>query len=209
MTSNLAVDVSEQKQTSNIQSIPHITFSTPDIPGPAAELTNEHQSITDISSSASSISSRYSCPSIPPLSRENSTNYVRDPFSVPPPYQSDIKPRPPLRGRSSTWTSYASTQINEPLLKSENPDTPEGIEKPWLSKREPLAKTGRALTISIIIFGALLSVLHCYLGYKKINFIGNVCLIMDEDFSNGLDHSRWQANISMGGFGFVTNYILK
>ena len=97
-------------------------------------------------------------------------------------------------------------EIMEPPIESPLSGIPPTLLKTAIGI---LAKTGRALTISIIIFGALLSVLHCYLGYKKINFIGNVCLIMDEDFSNGLDHSRWQANISMGGFGFVTNFILK
>ena len=53
-----------------------------------------------------------------------------------------------------------------------------------------------------MLLGLVLSGLVCFTGAKSVKFVGNVCLVLDEDFSSTtLNDKIWVHEVDMGGFG--------
>lgn len=57
------------------------------------------------------------------------------------------------------------------------------------------------MAICGMILGAGAAAAICYMGAKSVRLVGNVCLILDEEFDNGIDTNIWFHEVSMSGFG--------
>jgi len=75
------------------------------------------------------------------------------------------------------------------------------IEKPWLLVPDPRVRVSWWITVVIALLGVLLSGALIYFGAKGVPNVGNVCLILDEQWENGLDSSIWTREVNMDGFG--------
>ena len=56
----------------------------------------------------------------------------------------------------------------------------------------------------MILFMGGASALALLVNMSKMEKLGNLCLVLDDDFDNGLDRNIWFHEVDMGGFGYVT-----
>ncbi|TFK51373.1 putative member of glycoside hydrolase family GH16 [Heliocybe sulcata] len=77
------------------------------------------------------------------------------------------------------------------------------IYKPWLEKKDPLARMAYWLTYVVAAIGIGASVVRCWFAAKSVNMMtGNLCLILDDEFNgDSLDTDIWDYEVTMGGFG--------
>lgn len=75
-------------------------------------------------------------------------------------------------------------------------------ERPWLEKKDPKQKWVTIIPIIGIFIGFGLT---GFLVYDGLQTVSNhvYCPVMMEDFSNGLDSTRWSKQAEVGGFGYV------
>lgn len=74
------------------------------------------------------------------------------------------------------------------------------VDKPWLSKADPWATFGQWLTRSLFLLGVCAAAALCYFGFTGIDRIGNLCLVMEDNFDT-LDTDTWRREVAVGGFG--------
>ncbi|THH03826.1 hypothetical protein EW145_g5982 [Phellinidium pouzarii] len=144
-------------------------------------------------------------------SRSRSRTYARDSFANPPRMLYNGERSPFVSAVALVDSKHASlhtgrSHARKPAVRRMKPtaitDTDlASIEKPWLTERDPLKQLSYMLSLGCMLLGIGASVALCYFGAKSILFVGSVCLVMEDDFSNGLDTSIWAHEVSMGGFG--------
>lgn len=124
-------------------------------------------------------------------------NYARNnPFSNP-----DDMPRPP-----STYSSHNSnttaTQFEERASRyfHSRRIRPGEVEKPWLNKIDSKEKWVTIMPLMAIGFGLILSGLLVWEGLRSVVH-HKFCLVLDEDWSNGIDPTIWTKEVEVGGFG--------
>ncbi|GJJ06074.1 hypothetical protein Clacol_000263 [Clathrus columnatus] len=74
----------------------------------------------------------------------------------------------------------------------------EPIQKPWLQKRDKWATLGQWLTRFLFLLGICAAGAICYLGAIDIPQLGNLCLVMDDNFDS-LDTSTWLQEVKLNG----------
>ncbi|EJD37768.1 concanavalin A-like lectin/glucanase [Auricularia subglabra TFB-10046 SS5] len=75
------------------------------------------------------------------------------------------------------------------------------IAKPWL-KPARYAWVPRALFIALSLLGGVLGGVQIYFGVKSVPRLGNVCLVLDEQFAgNTLDPKVWTREVGVDGWG--------
>ena len=77
------------------------------------------------------------------------------------------------------------------------------IYKPWLKKKDFLEYVSYWLTIAMILFMASASALLILVKLSQMDTVGDLCLVLDDDFEFGLDRNTWFHEADMGGFGCV------
>ena len=77
------------------------------------------------------------------------------------------------------------------------------IPKPWLQRKDFLELVSYWLTISMVLFMASTSALDMLVKLSKMDNVGDLCLVLDDNIENGLDRNTWFHEVDMGGFGFV------
>ncbi|KAF8234508.1 concanavalin A-like lectin/glucanase [Tricholoma matsutake] len=101
------------------------------------------------------------------------------PISIP-------KSKPPL----------PSTRLAAPLSQS---------EKPWLNQPDTRARAAWWVTLACWFAGLAGAALLCWSGVRDVKSRmlnpNNLCLVMDENWSTGLDPTRWSRDVQLGGFG--------
>ncbi len=75
------------------------------------------------------------------------------------------------------------------------------IDKPWIGKKDVYARLSYFLTYGVAFIGAAGSALLCYFGWKNVPRVGNLCLVMEDNFDTFDTKSTWQHEVNMGGFG--------
>jgi hypothetical protein len=76
------------------------------------------------------------------------------------------------------------------------------ITKPWVGKKDKAARISYILTYSMLLLGVLAAAARCYTGWKSVSLIGNLCPVLDDDFSgNDIDTSVWMREVDLGGYG--------
>ncbi|KAJ1336113.1 gram-negative bacteria-binding protein 1 [Microdochium nivale] len=76
----------------------------------------------------------------------------------------------------------------------------EDIEKPWLDKKDPKEKWVTILPCIGIALGLAIS---GFLVWDGINSVvkNNYCVVLDDNFSGGLNRDVWTQEVQVGGFG--------
>ncbi|TFK97187.1 concanavalin A-like lectin/glucanase domain-containing protein [Pterulicium gracile] len=99
------------------------------------------------------------------------------------------------------------------LEKSTMLDPNQPLSKPWLEKssKDPLARIAYCLTYFVILLGVAGGAVRCYLDYINVPMLeeqGNLCVVVDEDFSRGDEGGRlfgdnglFFREVDMSGFG--------
>ncbi|KLO19430.1 concanavalin A-like lectin/glucanase [Schizopora paradoxa] len=75
------------------------------------------------------------------------------------------------------------------------------IEKPWLAKRDMREYISWVLTWSMMLFCAGAAAVMCLLDARNVKMMGDLCLVLHDDFDNGLNRDVWFHEVDMGGFG--------
>lgn len=133
----------------------------------------------------------------------DSSTFLRHSLACPPPRKNPILDVPQLPNgpaRVSYENSGLSRKATIKRLKSTALDE-RPIEKPWLQKKDIRARLSYCLTVICMFLGAAAAAVVCYMGAKGVRMVGNVCLVLDEDFNNGIDSNIWFHEVSMSGFG--------
>lgn len=76
----------------------------------------------------------------------------------------------------------------------------EDIQKPWLEKSHPKEKWVTILPIIGILIGLGISGFLVWDGYRSV-VQHQYCLVLDDDFSSGLDSNVWTKEVEVGGYG--------
>lgn len=75
------------------------------------------------------------------------------------------------------------------------------IDKPWLGKRDMREYISWVLTWSMMLFCAGAAAVMCLLDARNVKMMGDLCLVLHDDFENGLNRDVWFHEVDMGGFG--------
>lgn len=134
----------------------------------------------------------------------------REAFDAPP-------SRPNIFTQSTALSTRGAARRARPASTMIDPDKP--ILKPWASSKDTRSRVSYFITYAMyvlrlvwklhfltafcrILVGVGVGVLRCYTGWTGVKLLGNVCLIMDEQFTTGeLDSSIWAHEVDLGGFG--------
>lgn len=112
-------------------------------------------------------------------------------------------PAPWMRGSSWHESEVSVSDTGRALKRrSVGPSTllKGPVEKPWLKKRDPWATASWWFTVGLFIVGVLASAVLCFFSYRDIPRLGNLCLVMQDNFDN-LDTNTWSRVVELGGMG--------
>lgn len=82
------------------------------------------------------------------------------------------------------------------------------IHKPWIGEKDVYARVAYWLTYGVAFLGAVGSALLCYFGWKDVPRVGNLCLIMEDNFDKFDNSYTWTREVDMGGFGYVASLFI-
>jgi hypothetical protein len=99
---------------------------------------------------------------------------------------------------------YQSLHATKPPPKYTKPSTmlTGGVEKPWKSKNNSKMRLAYWITYATATLGIIAGALRCYLGWRNVPRLGNLCQVMEEEFDT-LNLDIWSRDIDLGGFGCV------
>lgn len=108
-------------------------------------------------------------------------------------------------------TMVSSANLSSKVVKERQKSTmlrpTDEIQKPWLETRDSTARVAYWLTYACIFLGVALGAVRCYTGYSDLDMMqGNMCPVIDEDFSGGEeaifgDNGLFMREVDMSGFG--------
>ncbi|KAI0925381.1 hypothetical protein AcV7_005639 [Taiwanofungus camphoratus] len=75
------------------------------------------------------------------------------------------------------------------------------IEKPWIKEKDVYARLAYFTTYAMALIGVVGGALRCYFGWKDVDRVGNLCLVMQDDFNTFDTENTWLQEVDMGGFG--------
>ncbi|PCH34591.1 glycoside hydrolase family 16 protein [Wolfiporia cocos MD-104 SS10] len=75
------------------------------------------------------------------------------------------------------------------------------IEKPWITEKNLYARLSYWITWAVAMIGVAGGALRCYFGWKDVPRVGNLCLIMEDNFETFDLENTWTREVDMGGFG--------
>ncbi|TFK84665.1 glycoside hydrolase family 16 protein [Polyporus arcularius HHB13444] len=75
------------------------------------------------------------------------------------------------------------------------------IEKPWLSQKDKMAILSHWVVYLIALLGIAGGAIRCYFTWKTTLRLGNLCLVMEDNFDTFDTENTWTHEVSMSGFG--------
>ncbi|KAK0726870.1 glycoside hydrolase family 16 protein [Lasiosphaeria miniovina] len=115
------------------------------------------------------------------------------------PFASPSGSRPPSSFDSSSASAARYEDRSGRYFHSRR--VPKGdIEKPWAKHADPKEKWVTIIPVIGIFVGLAISGFLVWDGIRSV-IKHNYCLVLAEDFRNGLDKSIWQKEVQVGGFG--------
>ncbi|CDO70157.1 Glycoside Hydrolase Family 16 protein [Trametes cinnabarina] len=75
------------------------------------------------------------------------------------------------------------------------------IEKPWVAEKDAKETWSYWIVYVIAFIGVAAAVIRCYFSYAQTPLIGNVCLILEDNFDTFDTQNVWMHEVSMSGFG--------
>ncbi|TFY58030.1 hypothetical protein EVJ58_g6670 [Rhodofomes roseus] len=110
---------------------------------------------------------------------------------------------PPIMARRATMYDGCSVSetLARPTAKRQRSTMLTGeIEKPWTSDKDVYVRISWWVTLAVAMIGVIGGAIRCYFGWRDVPRVGNLCLIMQDDF-NTFDQNIWTRDVEMGGFG--------
>lgn len=121
------------------------------------------------------------------------TSTVRDSFMSPAPMPRRATANLPSASRFSL-AAPRSKRLRSSMLTGE-------IEKPWLTEKDVYGRLAYWLTYAVALIGIVGSALRCYFAWKDVPRVGNLCLIMEDNFDTFDTQNTWTHEVDMSGFG--------
>lgn len=110
---------------------------------------------------------------------------------------------PPMLSRRTTAFDSRSL-VSRPTAKRARSTMLTGeIEKPWTKEKNVYVRLSYYITWAVAMIGVVGGALRCYFGWKQVPRVGNLCLIMQDDFDTFDTTNTWTREVDMGGFGSV------
>ena len=75
------------------------------------------------------------------------------------------------------------------------------IEKPWLGERDGRATVAYWIVYMMAFIGVAAGAVRCYFAYAQTLRLGNLCLVMEDNFDSFDTENTWTREVSMSGFG--------
>lgn len=75
--------------------------------------------------------------------------------------------------------------------------------KPWIGETDKYMRIAYWLTYAVALLGIGASVAQCYVSWRNVKRVGNLCLIMEDNFETFDTGYTWTHEVDMGGFGYV------
>ncbi|KAH9927697.1 concanavalin A-like lectin/glucanase domain-containing protein [Fomitopsis serialis] len=75
------------------------------------------------------------------------------------------------------------------------------VEKPWITDKDVYVRISWWLTWTVAMLGVVGGAIRCYFGWRNVPRVGNLCLIMEDDFNTFDLQNTWTRDVEMGGFG--------
>lgn len=125
----------------------------------------------------------------------------------PNPFDTPFNSRPASMGpESAPPSSSAGRPDARPQRYFHSRRLPKGveIEKPWLAKKDPREKWHTIIPLIGLFVGLCTAGFIVWDGYRRV-VNHKYCLILDEDWSSGINRKIWTPEVELGGFGYVTS----
>jgi len=74
------------------------------------------------------------------------------------------------------------------------------IDRPWLDRKDPKEKWVTIIPVIGLLVGLAITGLLVYDGLQSVQNY-KYCMILDENFSDGLNTKVWTKEVEVGGFG--------
>ncbi|KAI1784476.1 concanavalin A-like lectin/glucanase [Ganoderma leucocontextum] len=75
------------------------------------------------------------------------------------------------------------------------------IEKPWLTEKERHTTLAYWMVYVIVMLGVAGGAVRCYFAWTQTPRLGNLCLVMEDNFDTFDTENTWTQEVSMSGFG--------
>ena len=75
------------------------------------------------------------------------------------------------------------------------------IAKPWLTDKDLYGRISYWITVSVATLGIIGSVLRVYFAWVQTPTLGNLCLVMEDNFDTFDTDFTWFHEVDMSGFG--------
>ncbi|KAH9946764.1 concanavalin A-like lectin/glucanase domain-containing protein [Amylocystis lapponica] len=107
---------------------------------------------------------------------------------------------PPAMSRRTTM--FESSELIPRAAKRQRSTMLMGpIEKPWTQEKDIYVRISYWLTYAVAMIGVVGGALRCYFEWRNVPRIGNLCLVMQDDFDTFDTQNTWTQEVDMGGFG--------
>jgi len=129
----------------------------------------------------------------PPLGRTGSTQF-RDSFMSP----------PVLSRRATGFETNVASRLSVAAPRSKRMRSSmltSKIEKPWIGEKDVYGRIAYWLTYAVALIGIGGSIARCYTAWRDVPRVGNLCLIMEDNFDKFDTQYTWTQEVDMGGFG--------
>jgi hypothetical protein len=148
-----------------------------------AHANHSHQSVTDSMATG------------PPLRSETPESDVEPPSIRSNPFTT------PTESAASRTGSTTALQLPEQSRYFRSRRVKRGtVERPWMNRKDPREKWVTIIPLMGIFAGLVLSGLLIWDGLRSV-VRHEYCLVLDEDFSGGLNSKVWTKEVEVGGFG--------
>ena len=75
------------------------------------------------------------------------------------------------------------------------------VHKPWLTDKDFYGRLSYWITTLIGLLGIVGAVIRVYFAYVQVPRVGNLCLIMEDNFETFDTKYTWYQEVDMSGFG--------
>ena len=133
--------------------------------------------------------------------KSSTVDSISQPCSTPRHSRNSFMPPPT---RSLTICPIVSSPLAPAKAPKRNKSTmlTAEIEKPWLKEKNGHVRIAYLLTYATAAIGIIGAALRCYFGWKDVPRMGNLCLVMEDEFDT-FNTDIWSHDVELSGFGFV------
>ncbi len=75
------------------------------------------------------------------------------------------------------------------------------VSKPWITEKDIYERLSYYVTYAVAMLGIVGAVIRVYFGYVQTPRVGNLCLIMEDNFDTFDTQYTWFQEVDMSGFG--------